>query len=107
MLRFGLLVVGLLILSRSACAATDSSRVAEASLDSWRQTSHGWQRCEVFLSPPIEYRRPAVHPLVVGLLQILLTITAMLMFSDRRRAMSETQSDITAVRSIAKPQADV
>ncbi len=54
--------------------------------DSWRQTSQGWQRCEDFLAPPIEYRRPALHPAVVGTLEILLSMTAMLALGGRPRA---------------------
>src|SRR5580704_14904131 len=54
--------------------------------DPWRQTSQGWQRCENFLGPPIEYRRPALHPAVVGTLEVLLSVTALLALGERHRA---------------------
>lgn len=55
-------------------------------LDSWRQTGQGWQRCEDFLGPPIEYASPALHPLVVGALEVLLSVAALLALGDGRRA---------------------
>ena len=46
----------------------------------WRRTREGWQRMEL-VRPAIQYRRPALHPAVVGSLEILLTMTAMLALS--------------------------
>jgi len=46
----------------------------------WRRTREGWERIELF-RPVIQYRRPALHPAVVGSLEILLTMTAMLALS--------------------------
>jgi hypothetical protein len=49
----------------------------------WRRTREGWQRVELF-GPQIPYRRPALHPAVVGSLELLLTMTAMLALSRKR-----------------------
>lgn len=43
----------------------------------WRRTREGWQRIEL-LRPAIPYRRPVLHPVIVGSLEALLTMTAML-----------------------------
>jgi hypothetical protein len=101
MLRIRLLIIGLFTLTWLAGAAaisfpTESPAGEPVGLDAWRQTSHGWQRCDVFLTPPIEYRHPAIHPLVVGSLQILLTVTAMLTFSVRPRQVVPTQGSAGA-----------
>jgi hypothetical protein len=79
------LAVASFLLVWLAAGGDSCARDAER-FDSWRQTRLGWQRCEEFLGPPIEYRRPALHPAVVGMLQILLSATAMLALGDSRRA---------------------
>ena len=88
MLRIRLLAVGLFVFTWLAGAAATPLTGAEAGLDSWRQTRQGWQRSEDFLAPPLEYRRPALHPLVMGSMEILLTVTAMLTFSNRMETRS-------------------
>ena len=103
MLRIRLLVVGLFVVTWLAGDAAHSSLAAEGRFDAWRQTRDGWQRSDNFLAPPIEYRRPALHPLVVGLLEILLTITAMLTFSDRRGAIEGRIASTQGVRLLARP----
>jgi hypothetical protein len=67
--------------------ASNAIAPAAASEDSggWRRTNQGWQRME-FVPPANEYRRPALHPAVVGSLELLLTMTAMLALSHERRA---------------------
>lgn len=63
----------------------------------WRRTREGWQRIEL-LRPAIPYRRPALHPAVVGSLEVLLTMTAMLALSannvvpQRKRRDNRRQS---------------
>jgi hypothetical protein len=47
----------------------------------WRRTQEGWQRVDTFVTP-VQYRRPALHPAVVGSLEVLLTMTAMLALSN-------------------------
>jgi len=74
--------IALFLLMWLATATGDTSVATPGRADSWRQTRQGWQRCEDFLGPPLEYRHPALHPLVVGSLEVLLTMTAMLALSD-------------------------
>jgi hypothetical protein len=82
MFRIRLLAAALFLPICFASISGDTSTATEARIDSWRQTRQGWQRCEDFLGPPVEYRRPALHPAVVGSLEVLLTMTAMLALSD-------------------------
>ena len=79
------LVVAAFLLGWLAAAGDHCASGGER-LDSWRQTRQGWQRCEEFLAPPIEYRCPALHPAVVGSLEVLLSVTALLALGDGRRA---------------------
>ena len=47
----------------------------------WRRTVDGWEKPDWLTSdPPI--RRPALHPTVVGLLQIFLALGALLFFAE-------------------------
>jgi hypothetical protein len=85
MLRLRLLAVGLFLLTCIAAAPSPTMAGPERP-DTWRQTRQGWQHSEDFLSPPIEYRRAALHPTVVGLLEVLLTVSATLTLSNDRRA---------------------
>ncbi|NLE39006.1 MAG: hypothetical protein GX621_13365 [Pirellulaceae bacterium] len=60
--------------------------VARTSLDEptvtvWRRTSEGWQRPEDWSEPPV-VRRPNLHPLVVGSLQLLVSLAALVAFPD-------------------------
>jgi hypothetical protein len=71
-----------------AAASSPLAAGLAAPLDSWRQTRQGWQRCQDFLGPPIEYRCPALHPAVVGILEVLLSVTAMLALGRDRRQMT-------------------
>ncbi len=64
------------IAGEAACPAV----ATEDRSGSWRRTDEGWQRTEVF-RPPVQYRRPGLHPLIVGSLEVLLTMTAMLALS--------------------------
>jgi len=71
------------------------SIAGESRLDSWRQTRQGWERREDFLSPSFEYRRPTLHPAVVGSLEVLLSVTAML-------ALSRTPADMSRKKMLAR-----
>ena len=84
MSRLRFLAVGILLMVWFAAAA--SPTIADDRADTWRQTRQGWQHSEDFLGPPVEYRRPALHPAVVGSLEVLLTMSAMLALSNDRRA---------------------
>jgi len=81
MIRLRLPAIALLLLLGFSSAASDVSIATENRADIWRQTSQGWLRYGDVLEPPLEYRRPALHPAVVGALEILLTLSAMLAFS--------------------------
>ncbi|HUT90892.1 MAG TPA: hypothetical protein VMY37_15415 [Thermoguttaceae bacterium] len=48
-------------------------------LDSWRRTPDGWQRA-TWLAPQTPIRRPALHPVVVGLLELLVCLAALVAF---------------------------
>lgn len=47
----------------------------------WRRTADGWEHASQWAPRP-KIRPPAVHPLVIGLLQILLTSAAFVAFSQ-------------------------
>jgi hypothetical protein len=85
MLRLRSLAIGLFVLTVIIAAASPTP-AADGAPDTWRQTSQGWQHSEDFLSPSVEYRRPALHPAIVGSLEILLTMSALLALSNDRRA---------------------
>lgn len=48
---------------------------------SWRRTRDGWQRA-TWLADPIPVHRPALHPAVVGTLELLLSMTALVAFAE-------------------------
>jgi hypothetical protein len=85
MCTFRRLIIASAVLSWLACEATAPATATEDMSGSWRRTREGWQRIEGF-RPPIPYRRPALHPAVVGSLELLLTMTAMLALSRERGA---------------------
>ncbi len=84
MRTFRWLIIALFLVPWLAGNAIAPSDAAEDMSGGWRRTNHGWQRVEV-VCPPMQYRRPALHPALVGSLEVLLTMTAMLSLSDRRR----------------------
>ncbi len=56
----------------------------------WRRTAGGWEDCGVWATQP-KGCRPAVHPIVLGLLQLFLASAALIAFSrgedwDRKTA---------------------
>jgi len=79
--RFRWLIIALLVLPWFTSEAP--AALAEDASGGWRRTREGWQRVEC-LRPPIPYRRPGLHPAVVGSLEVLLTTTAMLALSGGR-----------------------
>ena len=84
--RFRWLIIALFVLPWLASEAIAPLAATEDMSGSWRRTRQGWQRVECF-QPPIPYRRPALHPGVVGALEVLLTMTAMLALSAERAAV--------------------
>ena len=78
-LRWLILVVFILPWLASEAAGPDVA--TEDISGSWRRTREGWQRIELF-RPAIQYHRPTLHPAVVGSLELLLTMTAMLALSN-------------------------
>ena len=66
-----------------------SSPVQEDPDDGWRLTRHGWERMHQWNADG-QTQRPLVHPIVVGLLQLLLSLIALIAFSKPtgRRAIT-------------------
>ena len=75
-------IVAVFVLSWLANATPAPAVATEDVSGGWRRTREGWQRVEL-VCPAIQYSRPALHPGVVGLLEVLLTMTAMLALSDQ------------------------
>ena len=96
-----LLVAGWLA-GKVPSAQTRSDRRLEAQRPSemqWRKTRDGWERptwlnAQVWPSSHERSRRPAIHPVVVGLMEVLLVLTAALAFSPQgdRRAVRRQMS---------------
>lgn len=53
----------------------------------WRRTQNGWEHA-TWLADSIPNRRPALHPAVVGTLELLLSTMALVAFADRPRRKS-------------------
>ena len=51
----------------------------------WRRTCQGWQQAE-WLMPPAAQRRPPLHPAVVAMLELLLSIGGLAAFPVRDTA---------------------
>jgi predicted metal-dependent hydrolase len=83
--KFRWLIIVLFVLPWLASDAIAPALASEDVSGGWRRTRQGWQRVEL-VRPAIQYRRPALHPAVVGSLEVLLTMTAMLALSNERRA---------------------
>ena len=58
----------------------------------WRRTNHGWQRLES-LHRPASSEPPSLHPAIVGGLEILLTLTALVAFSAGDPAAESRRGD--------------
>ena len=50
----------------------------------WRRTRDGWQRAE-WLMPTVAQQKPALHPSVVAMLELLLSIGALAAFPNQGR----------------------
>jgi hypothetical protein len=57
-------------------------------LSAWRRTVDGWERPR-WLVPPEAADRPTLHPVIVGLLQVLLASAALIAFSPGEKAASD------------------
>lgn len=62
----------------------ESPAAAAKRPDCWRRTEDGWQWAW-WLTPQIPVRRPALHPGAVGLLEVLVSIAALVAFPIRSR----------------------
>ena len=51
--------------------------------DCWRRTRDGWEEAS-WVTPEISVRRPALHPSVVGLLELFLSMSALIVLPGRR-----------------------
>ena len=81
MRRFGGLLV---LLAAVGWLATEvrppeTPTASDRPLDCWRRTPDGWQRA-TWLAPQTPIRRPALHPVVVGLLELLVCLAALVAF---------------------------
>ncbi|MGO9110638.1 MAG: hypothetical protein ACLP9L_15560 [Thermoguttaceae bacterium] len=79
--RFCWLIIAVFVLPWLASNAAAPAVATEDMSGGWRRTNEGWRRIELFRQP-VQYRRPALHPVVVGSLEVLLTMTAMLALSN-------------------------
>ena len=61
---------------------TDAPAVSQDGPDGWRRTRFGWQQ-RTWSTPEAPVRRPALHPAVVGLLELLLSVLALVAFPAR------------------------
>jgi hypothetical protein len=68
----------------------------------WRRTRSGWQRAE-WLMPPAVEQKPTLHPSVVAMLELLLSIGALAAFPARGR---ETGDISRSSRSSPSPSAE-
>jgi hypothetical protein len=83
------IVLGLLLLIVAGWTASTVSSPGLTPADcltpwDWRRTRNGWQRAE-WLMPPAAQRKPALHPSVVAMLELLLSIGALAAFPARGR----------------------
>jgi hypothetical protein len=76
------LVLVLLAVGWLASEIPDAEPASNGPHDSgWRRTSLGWEHVSQW-TPSAPPRRPALHPAVVGLLQLLLAAMALVAFSE-------------------------
>lgn len=57
----------------------ETPAAADRPLDGWRRTPEGWQRA-TWLAPQTAVGRPALHPAVVGLFELLVCLAALVAF---------------------------
>ena len=71
---------------------SDTAARSERRLDCWRRTRDGWEIANwVMPEPPT--RCPALHPGVVGLLELLVSIAALIAFPAQLGAKSRHKED--------------
>ena len=58
--------------------------------DDWRRTRDGWER-RSWWTPKSPVRRPALHPMVVVLLEVFLTLGALIAFSAAKEQRQTKQ----------------
>jgi hypothetical protein len=85
MYNFRWLIIAVFVALWFASAATAPAIATEDTSGGWRRTREGWQRVE-FFRPAMSYRQPSLHPAVFGVLELLLTMTAMLALSREQGA---------------------
>ena len=64
----------------------------------WRRTAQGWERPSTWPAQT-KIRRPAVHPVVVGLLQLFLALAVLIAFSKDADAARRTADRHASVGS--------
>ena len=56
----------------------------------WRRTVDGWERANWIVGDEV-IRRPALHPTVIALLQMLLAIAALILFAGKSKQQPRSQ----------------
>lgn len=79
MLRIGWILFVLVTLGWVACELPSQPSTTNEPATVWRRTRDGWEHRDRVLVQAV--RRPALHPVVIASLEILLTATAMLAVS--------------------------
>jgi hypothetical protein len=90
-IRLGLL---LLIAAVWTTGSTSLSRLTPAdglTPWDWRRTRDGWQQAEWLMPPP--QRMPVLHPSVVAMLELLLSIGALAAFPAHERSSGQRTRD--------------
>jgi hypothetical protein len=72
-----------------------------ANLSTWRLTRDGWEQAN-WLADEIPVQRPPLHPGVVGLLQLLLTITGLMAFPAPNTRHADPRRDLPMALLAAK-----
>lgn len=78
---FGGLMLILVVAGWVACEMpfSETPTAPQRPPDCWRHTRYGWEQAN-WIGQPIPQRRPALHPGVVGLLELLVSIMALVAF---------------------------
>lgn len=80
MRAIGWIMVLLLTIAWLACEVQPPQAMHVDSEASWRRTCNGWERAR-WLTAQRTATQPTLHPVVIGLLQLLLAVTALVAFS--------------------------
>ena len=89
-------------------SAQEESRAARTDLTDWRRTAAGWERVSewqsdspTLLAGPVFKSVDAVHPLVIAVLELLVSVAALLYFSPADPLRGKKVGVKSAVAKIA------